>query len=139
LRVAAAMLVVDSGVWIDFFNGTPSPARSTLRQLLARGEAEIIVPDLVLYEVLRGFRDERHYLQAQRLLQGLTVQSTGGQALALLAASHYRSLRAAGITVHSAIDVLLASFCIAQGYTLLHADRDFDAFASLRGLQAWRH
>ena len=133
------MLVVDSSVWIDFFNGSPSPARATLRQLLARGDTEIIVPDLVLYEVLRGFRDERHYLQAQALLQALTVESTGGEALALRAAGHYRSLRAAGVTVRSAIDVLLATFCIDRGYTLLHADRDFDAFASLRGLLAWRH
>ncbi len=133
------MLVVDSGVWIDFFNGAPSPACATLRHLLARGETEIIVPDLVLYEVLRGFRDERQYLQAQQLLGALTVQATGGQALALQAVVHYRSLRAAGITVRSAIDVLLAAFCIAHGYTLLHADHDFDGFASLRGLQAWRH
>ena len=133
------MLVVDSSVWIDYFNGAASSARGTLRRLLAGGETEIIVPDLVLYEVLRGFRDERQYLQAQQLLLTLTVQSTGGQALALRAAAHFRSLRAAGITVRSAIDVLLAAFCIERGYTLLHADRNFDAFASLRGLQAWRH
>ena len=133
------MLVVDASVWIDFFNGVASPAGATLRQLLDRGEAEIIVPDLVLYEVLRGFRHERHYLQARHLMLTLTVEPTGGQALALHAAAHYRSLRAAGITVRSAIDVLLAAFCIDRGYTLLHADRDFDAFESSRGLRTWRH
>lgn len=133
------MLVVDSSVWIDFFNGAPSPARATLRRLLADGEAEIIVPDLVLYEVLRGFREERHFLQVQALMAALTVESTGGEALALRAAAHYRSLRAAGITVRSAVDVLIAAFCIERGYTLLHADRDFDAFEAQRGLRAWRH
>lgn len=133
------MLVVDSGVWIDFFNGAPSPARATLRRLLADGDTEIVVPDLVLFEVLRGFRDERHYLQAEQLMQGLTVESTGGAALALKAAQHYRSLRAAGITVRSAVDVLVAAFCIDRGYALLHADRDFDAFEAARGLRAWRH
>lgn len=133
------MLVVDSSVWIDFFNGTAAPARDTLRQLLAQGETEIIVPDLVLFEVLRGFRQERHYLQAEQLMRGLTVEPTGGAALALKAAQHYRSLRAAGITVRSAEDVLVAAFCIDRGYTLLHADRDFDAFEASRGLRAWRH
>lgn len=133
------MLVVDSGVWIDFFNGAPSPARATLRRLLAEGETEIIVPDLVLYEVLRGFRHERDYLQAEALMLSLTVEPTGGAALAQQAAQHYRSLRAAGITVRSALDALLASFCIARGYALLHADRDFDAFEARRGLRAWRH
>lgn len=133
------MLVVDSSVWIAFFNGAPSPARATLRRLLADGDTEIVVPDLVLFEVLRGFRDERHYLQAEQLMQGLTVESTGGAALALKAGQHYRSLRAAGITVRSAVDVLVAAFCIDRGYSLLHADRDFDAFEASRGLRAWRH
>jgi predicted nucleic acid-binding protein len=133
------MLVVDSSVWIDFFNGAPSPARATLRRLLGDGDTEIVVPDLVLFEVLRGFRDERHYMQAESLMLTLTVESTGGAALALKAAQHYRSLRAAGITVRSAVDVLVAAFCIDRGYALLHADRDFDAFEATRGLRAWRH
>ena len=133
------MLVVDSSVWIDFFNGAPNPGRNTLRRLLSEGEVEIIVPDLVLYEVLRGFRHERDYLQAEFLMAGLTVQSTASPGLARKAAQHYRSLRAAGITVRNSIDVLVASFCIERGYSLLHADRDFDAFERDRGLRAWRH
>ncbi|MDO8376306.1 MAG: PIN domain nuclease [Aquabacterium sp.] len=133
------MLVVDSGVWIDFFNGAPSPARATLRRLLTDGDTEIIVPDLVLFEVLRGFREERHFLQAEQLMLSLTIASTGGQWLAQKAAQHYRSLRAAGVTVRSAVDVLVAAFCIDRGYALLHADRDFDAFEATRGLRAWRH
>ena len=67
------VLFVDSAVWIDFFNGAPSPARATLRRLLAQGEAEISVPDLVLYEVLRGLRHERDDLQAEALMQAMTV------------------------------------------------------------------
>lgn len=133
------MVVVDSGVWIDFFNGADTPGRDVLRALLAHGEAELIVPDLVLYEVLRGFRSERDYLQAEKLMLSMSVESTGGQVLAQRAAMHYRSLRAVGITVRSAIDVLIASFCIERGYTLLHGDGDFHAFEELRGLRAWRH
>ena len=133
------MLVVDSSVWIDFFNGAPSAARATLRRLLTDGEATIIVPDLVLYEVLRGFRDERAYLQAEKLMLSMTVEPVGGLPLVLRAAQHYRSLRAEGITVRSSIDVLVAAFCIDRGYALLHADRDFDPFEASRGLRAWRH
>ena len=133
------MVVVDAGVWIDFFNGAPSSARVTLRRLLAQGETEIVGPDLVLFEVLRGFRHERDYLQARSLLNSMTLVATGGCELAALAAQHYRHLRALGITVRSAIDTLLASFCIAQGHLLLHADRDFDAFEDHRGLRGWKH
>ena len=133
------MVVVDSGVWIDFFNGADTPQRGTLRRLLSRGETTLVVPDLVLYEVLRGFRSERHFLQAETLMLSMSVESTGGQTLAQRAAAHYRQLRAHGITMRSAIDVLVASFCIERGYTLLHRDRDFDAFEDLRGLRTWQH
>lgn len=133
------MIVVDSGIWIDFFNGVLSPGRATLRRLLADGDAEILVPDLVLYEVLRGFRHERDYLQAEALLTAFATAATGGEALARQAARHDRSLRAAGITVRSTIDVLVAAFCIQGNHTLLHADRHFDAFEATQGLRAWRH
>lgn len=133
------MVVVDSSVWIDFFNGADTPGRAALRRLLVRGDIALVVPDLVLYEVLRGFRLERDYLQAERLMLSMDVEHTGGQSMAQRAAMHYRSLREHGITVRSAIDVLVATFCIDRGYALLHADRDFDAFEALRGLRAWRH
>jgi predicted nucleic acid-binding protein len=133
------MVVVDSGVWIDFFNGADTPQRDTLRALLTRGVTTLVVPDLVLYEVLRGFRHERDYLQARALMHTMSVEPTGDPLLAESAAGHYRSLRAVGITVRSAIDVLVATFCIMRGYTLLHRDRDFDAFAELRGLRALPH
>ncbi|MBI3155551.1 MAG: PIN domain nuclease [Burkholderiales bacterium] len=133
------MVVADSSVWIDFFAGVDSPARATLRQLLSDGEVRIVVPDLVLFEVLRGFRSEREYRQARALLESLSVEPVGGHALAIEAAQHYRSLRASGITVRGSLDVLIASFCIDRGYALLHRDRDFDAFERLRGLRGWRH
>jgi predicted nucleic acid-binding protein len=133
------VLVADSGVWIDFFLGRDSAGRETLRRLLRDGEVRLVVPDLVLYEVLRGFREEREHRQARALLESVGVESTGGVALALEAAQHYRALRAAGFTVRSGIDVLIATFCIENGYSLLHDDRDYDAFERLRGLRAWTH
>jgi predicted nucleic acid-binding protein len=124
------VLVVDSSVWIDFFNGDDAPAAELLGDLLDHGEVRIVVPDLVLFEVLRGFR---------QLMQSLAVESSMDPELALAAAEHYRGLRSRGQTVRSAIDVLVAAFCIERDYALLHDDRDFDAFESLRGLRVWRH
>ncbi|MDP2820271.1 MAG: PIN domain nuclease [Polaromonas sp.] len=133
------MLVVDSSVWIDFFNGADQPAAQLLEQLLDHGEVRLVVPDLVLFEVLRGFRHERDYRQARLLMQTLSVESVGGNETVLAAAQHYRSLRGQGITVRSSIDVLVATFCIERDYALLHRDRDFAAFEDLRGLRGWRH
>ena len=72
------MLVVDSGVWIDFFNAADDPASQVLAQLLDHGEVRLVVPDLVLFEVLRGFRHERDYRQARRLMESLSIETTGG-------------------------------------------------------------
>jgi predicted nucleic acid-binding protein len=133
------VLVVDSSVWIDFFGGPATPETRTLHGLLDAGEVRIVVPDLVLYEVLRGFRHEREFRQARALMESMDIETAGGAAMAVDAAQHYRALRAAGFTVRSAADVLIASFCIENGYSLLHRDRDFDAFERLRGLRTWRH
>jgi predicted nucleic acid-binding protein len=133
------VLVVDSSVWIDFFNNADHPAVDMLDQMLDHGEVRIVVPDLVLFEVLRGFREEQNHRQAKRMLEGLHIEDTGGAALALVAAQHYRNLRASGFTVRSGIDVLIAAFCIENDYALLHRDRDFHAFEQYRGLRGWRH
>ncbi|HYN59442.1 MAG TPA: PIN domain nuclease [Rubrivivax sp.] len=133
------MLVVDSSVWIGFFNGARRPAIESLAQLLDHGEVQIVVPDLVLYEVLRGFRLERDLRSARQLMESLDVEASVEPSLAVAAAEHYRSLRTHGHTVRGAIDVLVATFCIERDYALLHDDRDFDAFEGLRGLRVWRH
>jgi len=133
------VLVVDSSIWIDFFNGHDEPAAELLAQLLDHGEVRIVVPDLVLFEVLRGFRHERDLRTARQLMQGLAVESSLDPELAVVAAEHYRQLRGRGHTVRSAIDVLVAAFCIEHDYALLHDDRDFDAFELHRGLRVWLH
>lgn len=133
------MLVVDSSVWIDFFNGAAHPAAAMLDGVLQQGEVRIVVPDLVLFEVLRGFRHERDHRQARALMERFDIEDLGGAHLAREAAAHYRELRAQGVTVRSSIDVLVASFCIAHDYALLHRDRDFQAFEQRRGLRGWQH
>ncbi len=133
------MLVVDSSVWIDFFAGRSTAACDELDRLLRDGHTRLVVPDLVLFEVLRGFRHERALRQARQLLQTFSVEPCGGEGVALAAAEHYRHLRARGVTVRSAIDMMVAAFCIENDYLLLHGDRDYDAIAAHRGLRVWGH
>ncbi len=117
------MILVDSSVWIDYFNGTDSPAAERLHDLL--GKEPLAVGDLILTEVLQGFRLERDYQTALRLLLSLEVYEMLGVELALKSANHYRSLRRAGITIRKPIDVMIATYCIEHGHVLLQADRDF--------------
>jgi len=132
------VLVVDASVWIDFFSGRAGTACDELARLLRDGRMRLVVPDLVLFEVLRGFRHERDLRQARWLLQTLSIEPCGGEAVALAAAEHYRDLRKRGVTVHSAVDLMVAAYCIEQDYLLLHRDRDYDALALHRGLRVWR-
>jgi len=133
------VILVDSSVWIDFLHGTNNAQTERLSRWLDAAQADIGVADLVVFEVLRGFRHAQDYARARRLLLALDVVEIGGLANALAAAEHYRELRAVGHTIRSPIDVLLASYCITHGHLLLHRDGDFDVLETLRGLRVWRH
>jgi hypothetical protein len=132
------MILVDSSVWIDFFSDRPRSAWViSLEQCLSDASVEVGMPDLVLFEVMRGFREGRLMREAQALMSALPQVEIGGQAHALKAAERYRQLRAQGLTVSSPIDVLLASYCITHGHTLLHRDADFESLKTLGGLETW--
>lgn len=129
------MVVVDTSVWIDFFNGRFSPTGLRLRQLLDEGRTPVIAPDLVVFEVLRGFRHERQHRIAMQVFDQLLVTSVVDAASAERAANRYRRLRELGITVDSAVDVLVASHCIDKDLLLLQRDRDFLPFEQHFGLR----
>ena len=135
------MILVDSSVWIDYFRGASNRPVEQLVAWLKGGDApvDLGVADLVVFEVMRGFASPIAQRRARDLLLGLDVVEIGGLDNALRAAEHYSALRAQGYTVRSPIDVLLASYCIAQGHMLLHRDADFDVMAALRGLQVVPH
>ena len=127
------MILVDSSVWIDYFRGTETIQTNTLDKLL---ESKLIaVGDLMLTEVLQGFKAERDFKTAQKLLTSFQILSIGGEAIALKAAKNYRTLKALGCTVRKTIDTLIATRCIEDGLTLLHADRDFLPFSQHLGLK----
>lgn len=127
------MIVVDSSVWIDYFRGVQTPGADKLDSLL--GREPLAIGDLMLTEVLQGFDDERSFNDARRLMLSLAVVEMGGQDIAIQAARNCRKLRALGITVRKTIDTVIATRCIESRYTLLHNDRDFDAFAKHLGLK----
>ena len=128
------MILVDSSVWIDYFRGAATPQSQRLDALL--GSEPVAIGDLILVEVLQGFRDERDFNQARKLLTSLIPIDLGGHDIALAAAKNYRALRALGVSVRKTIDTVIATRCIERGYTLLHSDRDFDAFVKHLGLRS---
>ena len=127
------MVLVDTSVWIDYFNGKVTPATDRLDALL--GEELLLTGDLILAEVLQGFRTDKDYRQAMGLLERLEFRPMLGRELALLTAQNYRRLRNRGVTARKTIDVMIASFCLQNGHQLLHSDRDFDPMEKHLGLR----
>lgn len=121
------MILVDSSVWIDYFEGKVTAQTETLDRLLSR--ELLVIGDLILTEVLQGFDNERDFNNVWKLLTSLTVVELGGQEIAIQAAKNFRALRKLGVTVRKTIDTLIATRCIEDGYNLLYSDRDFDPFA----------
>jgi predicted nucleic acid-binding protein len=133
------MILVDSSVWIDYFRGDRNIYTDRLDISLERADQDVGVADLVVFEVMRGFSRPAEKRRALELLTTLDVVEIGGLDNALLAAEHYRELRAQGYTISSPIDILLASYCITHQHMLLHRDADFDVMETLRGLKVWKH
>jgi len=130
------MVLVDTSVWIDYFNGAASRQTNQLDELLQKGP--VAIGDLILAEVLQGFRLERDYHRARSLLLDLPFEALGGRDIALKAADNYRTLRRHGVTVRKTIDAIIATACIVKGLTLLHDDRDFDPMERWLGLKVVR-
>jgi predicted nucleic acid-binding protein len=127
------LILVDSSVWIDYFDGALTAQTESLDDLI--GNEDLLIGDLILTEVLQGFRHERDYNNARNLLTSLPAVELGGMEIAIQAAKNFRFLRAKGVTVRATIDSLIATRCIMSGYQLLHNDRDFDPFVKHLGLR----
>ena len=120
------MILVDSSVWIDFFNGTENAETDKLNEIL--GLEEVVIGDLILAEVLQGFRSDTDYKVAKNVLTSLAVHDLLGKELAIKSANNFRRLRKKGITIRKTTDVVIATYCIENEIPLLFTDKDFIPF-----------
>jgi len=120
------MIFVDSSVWIDYFNGKTSAEVERLDSLL--GDKPISTGDLILAEVLQGFRSDKDYKTAKSLLSSLPIFNMLDTNIAIKSADNFRLLRKKGITVRKTVDTIIATFCIQNKLSLLHSDKDFQPF-----------
>ena len=127
------MIVVDSSVWIDFFMGKNTLGAETLDASL--GEDVVAIGDVMLVEVLQGFRAESDYRKARDLLLSLSILNMLDTDIALKSAANFRRLRKKGVTVRKTIDTIIATYCIENKLPLLHSDRDFQPFQDHLKLQ----
>ena len=128
------MILVDTSVWVDFFNGVATPESDYLSNSL--GHEPVAIGDLILAEILQGFRRDRDYHTARSLLDSLTIFELLNPDLAIKAADRYRRLRKRGITVRKTTDAIIGSWCVENGFPLLYSDRDCDPMVEHLGLKS---
>ena len=120
------MILADTSVWIDYFNGKENNYTDTLDTYL--NVDSVAMGDLIFLEILQGFRKDKEYKLAKTTLQALGHYEMFNGKMALKCADNYRSLRKKGITVRRTTDVIIATFCIENKLSLLFSDRDFVPF-----------
>lgn len=120
------MVVVDTTVWVDYFNGVNTPEVEWLDREVARQRIGLL--DLAVCEVLQGLGTDEEAARILGHLQRFEIFETGGLRLAEAAAKNYRLLRSRGKTVRKTIDCIIATYCLEHDHALLHCDRDFDPF-----------
>jgi predicted nucleic acid-binding protein len=126
------VILVDTSVWIDYFNGNENKTTSALDLALIDGT--VAIGDLIFLEILQGFKSDKHYKQAKKRLGTLDQYNMFNHQLAEKCAENYHALRKRGVTIRKTTDVIIATFCIENELPLLFSDRDFVPFVDYLGL-----
>jgi predicted nucleic acid-binding protein len=120
------LIFVDSSAWISHFNGTADSVAARLGEAL-ESDLRLCLIDLVVTEVLQGFRQDREFELARRMLAGVHRLSLSHTTY-VNAARLYRRLRLRGLTP-TTIDCVIAQACLDSGASLLSKDIDFHGIA----------
>lgn len=126
------MVLVDTSIWVEFFR---KPSRLDLPSVVDLDEVVTCLP--VLQEVLQGFREARAFSVARDAMLALPiVDAPLPRERFEEAVDLYRRARAAGLTVRSSTDCLIAASALRHGLSVLHRDRDFGFLARVSLLRA---
>ena len=122
------MIVVDTTVWIDFFNGAHSPEHLHLQDLI-RQDRSLALTDLIFCEILQGIRDDTVYARTRRILLAYPILRMDTLSVFEQSANIYRTCRRKGVTVRKKVDCLIAAVCLTNQVELFHKDADFTGIA----------
>ena len=126
------MILVDTSVWIDYFNGKEDIHPEILDSSIVDGT--VAIGDIIFLEILQGFRNDKDYQKVRSRLATLDQYELFGNDMVYRCAENYRTLRKKGITIRATTDVIIATYCIKHKLPLLFIDRDFNPFVNHLGL-----
>ncbi len=127
------MIMVDTTVWIDFFNDHSTTQVMTFQNALKNSE-DICICGVIITELLQGIRDDNQYLKTKSYLENLIFLPMNYTTF-IKAAEIFRYLRKQGITIRKPIDCMIAAVSVENDVPLLHNDRDFEHIELFKGFR----
>ena len=128
------MILVDSSVWVDFFQSSPGRAGAELRRMIDESEP-FALTGVVISEVLQGLT--RNSKDIEHLLATCDMLNPSGFETYREAAAIYRAGRARGISL-TTIDTLIAAIALEHGASVFTLDRDFAQIARITNLTLYK-
>jgi predicted nucleic acid-binding protein len=126
-------IIVDTSVWIDFYNGITNKPVDILKSIMLTDN--IVVPPIIVQEILQGIKEIKLLAVVEDSLLGFQFLNFDSYEAAFEATALYRLLRSKGVTVRSSNDCLIAWFCLANNMSIHHNDKDFDNIAKYTSLK----
>ena len=131
------MILVDTSVWIDFFDHPHSPYAKELQHLIEK-EEELYLSDVNLTEILQGIKEDKAFEEIQDYLIQFSILRAKSLQTYIHAANIYRSCRRIGKTISKTMDAVIAAVAIENGLQLFHHDKDFDSIAHCTKLKIYK-
>ncbi len=131
-------VLVDTSVWINFFNTRNHSKEANILQELIEKNNTIYICPIIYQEILQGIRDDKTFEEIKNILLDFPIIDIKILTVTDLSVDIYRGLRKKGITIRKPVDCLIASYAILGDMILLHKDRDFDQIATGTKLKIYK-
>lgn len=128
--------IIDTSVWIDYFNGIIDERTNATAKFIIDGE--VLMLPIILQEVLQGIRNSKDFINTKNAFLRNTFFEFNTIEMALEAATLFRYLKRSGVTVRKPNDCLIAAICIQNKFSLLHNDKDFNNIAKHTSLKIYK-
>lgn len=118
-------ILVDTSVWIDFFNNKDSVHSNLLTSFIKNDEKIFICP-VIYQEILQGIKDDYKFEEIKNIILNFNILDDNIMLITNEAINLYRNLRKKGITIRKSVDCLIASYALVNDLHLFFIDKDFE-------------
>lgn len=128
------MVIVDTSVWIDFFQH-PEPGYQEKLVGLIKENNRAVICGIILQEILQGIKDNKSYEATKQRLSRLPFIDTNKETY-VRASQLYRTLRHKGITIPP-VEVTIAALSIQNAIPLYTNDNHFEVIRKSSDLKLY--